>query len=59
MPFGMNFESFNRKHLIDYEYLTDRKRAFDPYIVKFTDYSQVIHIIIMVNLQCVMGSKFD
>jgi len=28
-------------------------------LFKFTDYSQVIHIIIMVNLQCVMGSKFD
>ena len=59
MPFGMNFESFNHKHLIDYEYLTDRKRAFDRYIVKFTDYSQVIHIIIMANLQCVRGPKFD
>jgi hypothetical protein len=33
MPFRMNFEGFNRKHLIDYEHFIDRKRALGPYIV--------------------------
>jgi len=28
-------------------------------LYKFTTYSQVIHIIIMANLQCVRGSIFD